>query len=65
MAGFVNQMGRMEEVPTLDDDHHYLPEFNSYLWDGFKNRLRVNGTEEGIVVLEEEEGGVKLEAMDI
>jgi len=64
-AGFVNQMGRMGEIPTLDDDHHYVPEFTSYLWDGFKNRLRVNGTKEGIAILEEEEGGVKLEATDI
>jgi len=58
-------MGRMGEIPTLDDDHHYVPEFTSYLWDGFKNRLRVNGTKEGIAILEEEEGGVKLEATDI
>jgi DNA polymerase III epsilon subunit-like protein len=61
MVAFVNQMGTNHEIRALHGDS-LVPDFQNNLWNGFKNRLRVNGTVEGIVVLEEEEnGGVKLD----
>ncbi|KAA8907339.1 CAF1 family ribonuclease-domain-containing protein [Sphaerosporella brunnea] len=61
MVEFLNRMGRINPEQFLHQDI-LLPPFDSHLWGGLKNHLRVNGTVENVVILEDE-GGVKLESI--
>jgi hypothetical protein len=58
MVEFLNRMGRSNPEQFLHQDL-LLPPFSSHIWNGLKNSIRVNGTMENVVILEEE-GGVKL-----
>ena len=59
MVEFVNHMGRYTGTDR-PDGRFCLPAWDDdAVWAHFKNRLRVNGTEEGLLVLEDA-GGVML-----
>lgn len=66
MVEFINLMGQYDpahsDQAAAQGDELLLPPFDSRVWNGLKNRLRVNGTEECVVVLDtiDEDGGVKL-----
>jgi len=64
MIEFINLMGQYDPAHSgraaAQGDELLLPPFDSQVWNGLKNLLRVNGTEEGVVVLDtiDEDGGL-------
>ena len=62
LIDYINKMGHYDPdtMPPDVENDFVLPPFRSRFWAGFVNRLRCNGVEPNVVILEEE-GGVKLD----
>lgn len=63
LVNFINKMGHYDPdtIPPEVERDFVLPPFQSRFWAGFINRLRCNGVEPNVMVLDDEEGGVKLD----